>query len=684
LLAAGCSADTDPVVTTTGAVSIAPFNDCAQLRDYYVEGALTMVGPYGLSGSRFDGMTLEDGDAQSRERSASDPASGDDSSGALSSESDASLPANQGEGSDFSGTNNQEKGVDEADRVKTDGSIIVAVVEGQLQIVDAESADVVSTLVLDEIAPNAYDAELMLNGDTLLVLSSVDGGDRSRTTITRLNIGAPSAPEVLGSTRIEGSYRSARMIGDSVRLVLQTEPSGLRFETPSNGSIFAERDAEQANRAIIEESTIEDWVPRLEIIEAGESRGEVKPLTGCADVHRPGDFSGLSTVSVVTLDASTGGPDIQGVGPTSSTSLVASGETVYASSDRLIVATSPWGEWATPFETVRPDGQVSTALHSFDISDPESTDYVASGRVKGRLVNQFALSEREGVIRVATTSAPAWSSSEDSESALVVLAEDGHRLTMTGFVDGLGITEEIKSVRYLSPDLAAIVTFRQTDPLYLVDTSDPSAPAVTGELKIPGYSAYLHPISANYLLGIGQEADPETGFEEGLQASLFDINDLSDPQRVDQLTWPDGYSPVEWDHRAFTAWAQTGQFFLPAEIYGNDGWECDESDDEACTHTGPTDEFAGVVTATIEGDELIEGKRLPTNHSERSWSPAAERTIVIDNSLWTLHSEGMNRYDLESLDGGPVLSWKSVDSSSSWSGLRKSSFLSGPTAFLTN
>ncbi len=706
LLAAGCSVDTtgEPTISTTGAVSITPFNDCTELRDYYVKGALDMVGPYGLHGSGYEGAMGDSARAESPEDNA---ASEGDSAGGFASGQPLASPIGEEQDSAFSGTNNQEEGVDEADRVTTDGSIIAVVIEDRLQIVDAESAVAISAVHLDDIAPGAYDAELLLNGDTLLVLSSgtvgqgsfwpegggegwdSDGADdfaedmllsdygyrgAARTTISRLDISDPAALDLLGATRIEGSYRSARMIGDSVHLVMQSEPSGLRFTSPRTGSLRAERDAVETNRKIIEDSTIDDWVPHLEVIDAGRSRGEVQQLSDCADVHRPGDLSGLSTVSVVTVDASTGGPGIQGVGPTATVSLVASAETVYASTDRLIVATSAWGGWATPFDDIRPDGQVSTELHSFDISDPKDTDYVASGRVKGTLVNQFALSEREGVIRVATTSQPAWTSGEDSESALLMLAEEGDELLMTGVVDGLGVTEQIKSVRYLGPDLAAIVTFRQTDPLYLVDTSNPVAPVVTGELKIPGYSAYLHPWGKDYLLGIGQEADTETGMEEGLQASLFDIRDLSDPRRVDQLTWPGGYSPVEWDHRAFTAWAKTGQFFLPAEIYDDEIWACEGvGDNDGCAGLERGDEFAGVVTGSITGDQLTEEKRLPTSGSVRDRSPAAERTLVIDNNLWTVHSEGMNRYDLDSLDGGPVLSWKSVDSSTAWSDKAKSS-----------
>lgn len=134
-----------------------------------------------------------------------------------------------------------------------------------------------------------------------------------------------------------------------------------------------------------------------------------------------------------------------------------------------------------------------------------------------------------------------------------------------------------------------------------------------------------------------------------------------------QLTWPGGYSPVEWDHRAFTARADTGQFFLPAEIYDFGEWEYDGEDDEVCAEPEPQDEFGGVVTGTIDGDALTQGPRLPSTDSGRSWSPPADRTLVIDGNPWTVHAEGMNRYDLKTLDGGPALMCGSADSPSLWS-----------------
>lgn len=687
LLVAACSPEQDPaIVTSSGpptfvaqAASLSSFSSCDDLLSYYQKGALELVGPYGLSGSsEYADVDMLRGDGEAFAESAASDSAGE-----------ASSVASPGAGpDDFSGTNNQEEGVDEADIVKTNGSIVVAMAQGNLQIVDVMSQEVVSTLPLADIDRTAHQYELLLHEDTLVVVStgsgqsdpswfdSLFGSDEetfdsmmvpsvdqnARTTITRIDISNVSNPEVLGATRMEGSYRSARLVGASVRVVMESNPTGLRFTYPKNGSLSAERDAAEANREVITNSTLDDWVPHKEVIDVDGNPGEVTPLSDCADVARPEALSGLTTLSVVTQElTSPEGPDDAQGAPTSTVSLVASGDTVYASTDRLIVATSPWGSWARPFGAGRaPKDTITTSLHSFDISDPTQATYAASGSVEGTLINQFALSEINGVVRVATTTDDPWAgTTEESESALTIFSEEGTELVETGSVGGLGKTETIKSVRFLGPDLAAIVTFRQTDPLYLVDTSDPAAPKVTGELKIPGYSAYLHPVGDDRLIGIGQDADVETGQEFGLQASLFDISDLTKPVRLDQLTWPGGYSPVEYDHRAFTSWAETGQFFLPAEIYVHDEF-IDCGDTNECVPTdprGPQDNFGGVLTATIEGDGLREGPQLPTWTKTAEWNPIAERTIVIGDDLWTVHSEGMNRYDLTTLDGGPALNW---------------------------
>jgi hypothetical protein len=194
--------------------------------------------------------------------------------------------------------------------------------------------------------------------------------------------------------------------------------------------------------------------------------------------------------------------------------------------------------------------EVTTELHGFDTSSATATRYLGSGSVDGYVLGRWAMSSHEGVLRVATTRQPPWDSERagHTSSMVVKLAERDGRLVETGRVEGLGRTEHIKAVRYFG-DLAAVVTFRQTDPLYLLDLS--GDPRVLGELKVPGFSTYLHPLGDGLLLGVGQDAT-DAGRVTGMQVSVFDVSDASSPRQVDRLRLGPGWSPALDDSRAFT------------------------------------------------------------------------------------------------------------------------------------
>lgn len=350
----------------------------------------------------------------------------------------------------------------------------------------------------------------------------------------------------------------------------------------------------------------------------------------------PAEFSGFSTVSVVTLDVD------GGTVPTSSAGVVGDGRTVYSSADRVVVATGPWDAWV-PGDRI--DGEVSEAtsdLYSFDVSAPSATTYVGSGRVQGRVLNQFAIDEAGGVVRVATTrdDAPGGASS----SSLVLLEEvAGEGLVETGRVNGLGVGEEIRSVRYLSPDLAAVVTFRQVDPLYLVDTSDPGAPFLAGELKVPGYSAYLHPVDDQHVLGVGQAAD-ESGWTTGLQASLFDVGDPSAPRQVSTSTWAGADSAVEADHRAFLLWQ--GRAYLPT----GEAW------------SGVTDRVLSVdvdVEADADAGAVTAGPVVDLRPGpDGGVGPiGVERVLVVGDRIWLVGSGGIVQVAVGNRTVGTVVRW---------------------------
>lgn len=613
----------------------AGFDDCDALLTYYQANALELVTPYGIGsgmGYAADGrMAVEDSAA----------AAGGDAAGAQSAP-------------EHSSTNVQEEGVDEADLVKTDGTVIVTVLGNRVRVVDVASRTVVSEIRMPGRRDQVQPVELLLHGRTLVVLGQEWGNaqpaaDRylpfgsARTHVVTVDLSDPASPRTLGSVRVEGSYRSARMVDGTVRMVLVSEPPGLEQTQPRKNTMAAEAQAEEANRALVRATTIDDWVPHLQVLDGDGTVRSTERLLGCDQISRPRDPAGLSTMSVLSFDVASGSAE-----PTSGAGLVASGDTVYASPDRVVVATSPWDlwRWVGPAELSWPGGEPAnrTDLHAFDISDPGSTGYAASGSVEGRLLSQWALDEQDGVVRVATTTEPP-GVSEPSQSSLVVLREEGERLVETGRVDGMGRTEQIHAVRFLGPDLAAVVTFRQTDPLYLVDTSDPAAPRVAGELKIPGYSAYLHPVGEGWLLGVGQDADERTGQTHGLQVSLFDVRDLAAPRQARVLTWKNGSSPVEWDHRAFTSWPATGQVFVPMGLWSEQAEGAD----------GEPETFGGVLALDVGEDRLAEGARVETGPQHRSWGEPPLRTIVIGEELWTLDQQGLARFDLDSLEGGWVV-----------------------------
>ena len=189
---------------------------------------------------------------------------------------------------------------------------------------------------------------------------------------------------------------------------------------------------------------------------------------------------------------------------------------------------------------------------------------MGSGKVSGYLLSQWSLSEFGGVLRVVSTDTPAWWG-EGGDSAVVpddAARRATARSTQVGRIGGLGKGERVYAVRFVG-NTGYVVTFRQIDPLYTVDLADPAQPRVLGELEISGYSAYLHPIGEDLMLGIGQEADA-AGHPLGTQISIFDVSDLDEARscsRARQLG--QGWSEAESDHHAFLFWPKTGLVVVP-------------------------------------------------------------------------------------------------------------------------
>ncbi len=294
-----------------------------------------------------------------------------------------------------------------------------------------------------------------------------------------------------------------------------------------------------------------------------------------------------------------------------------------------------------------------TLIHKFSLGANGTASYEASGEVPGQLLNQFSMSEYEGDLRVATTTT-SWDGTTPSTSAVRVLRPAGNELTQIGIVDGLGTTEQIYAVRFLGTQ-AYVVTFRQTDPLYVVDLSDPAAPALSGELKIPGYSSYLHPVGDGLLLGVGQ-GGTDDGRIQGTQLSLFDVHDPANPVQLSTLAIG-GFSEAEWDHHAFLYWPEDGTIVLPS----SPGWNnCGIAVD--CLASGITNPAGGVVVAQLEGTTLVgRGTISSQGHIDGGcWNPL-QRSLAIGSELVTVGMADMQFSDRASLATRDSVSWGTTD-----------------------
>ena len=221
---------------------------------------------------------------------------------------------------------------------------------------------------------------------------------------------------------------------------------------------------------------------------------------------------------------------------------------------------------------------------------------------------------------------------------MTVLAENGGELEVVGTVGGLGKGEQIYSVRFMG-DVGYVVTFRQTDPLYTIDLSDPTNPTVVGELKILGYSAYLHPLGDGLLLGVGQDATEE-GWTKGTQVSIFDVSDLANPTRIHQYTMTDGHSDVEFDHRAFLYWEPTSTAVIPVQRWG---WE---------ERSGKDDYFSGAIGLELDRSRGIQeiGTIVHSDSFDNPWAGRITRSLVVGDTVFTLSELGISGSDLTTLE----------------------------------
>jgi uncharacterized secreted protein with C-terminal beta-propeller domain len=511
-------------------------------------------------------------------------------------------------GVDFSGTNNQEAGVDEADIVKTDGYFIYVLNNNKLRILGVPEfgqLEDVSSLALEGNAN-----QMLIGENRAIVFSNIYAWNLPEDHPLRAHIGqqdpewgwywhgnaltkvtvidldeARAAPTVTRELYLEGNYLTGRRVESNVRMASYSmfDVPGLQYwpELPDAywnlGPLNPARagqvnDAVAAaiahNEQIIADTQLDDFLPRL-----FERLGaNVYPYgfdnEGCANfsVSQDGQSRGFTSLLTVDLDAN--------VLSVESDHVMSNWPVLYASEDTLILAELAqdwWWYWGNEGFTE------ATNLHRFDITGSDTT-YTGSGRVAGVVTDQFALDVHEGQVRVAATQGQWgrwWEPEPEPPTTAVTVLEGDSMLVPIGMVGGIAPDERLWSVRFTDNE-AFLVTFMNIDPLWTIDLSNPRAPQVIGELEVPGVSTYIHPMDEDHLLTIGI-AGTMDGLDWGTtQLSLFDVGDFANPALDSSLQlspgnvndgWSYSYSEATYEHKAFQYWGPQALLAIPLSTY---------------------------------------------------------------------------------------------------------------------
>ena len=627
---------------------ISNFDSCTALNDYYIGVVEPLVGPNGLTSSNAYTNTRSPPRKNGKfypkrpggpaglpfRRILRDPkrvkfnniTEGIDH---VAEDEDADGPV---AGTDFSTTNVQVRGVDEPDIIKTDGKRVFTITGTTFSHVrvldDGASGRRVGRLELP-----TYPEEMLIQGDYILVIGTVyeykrpvyvryktdPSSGESATVVYQINVSRPK-PRLVSTLYLEGRYVKSREVDGVARLVLSFNPlDSIWLYYPGRGA--KRKQTQKWNREIIRYSRAGNWLPTYRLEQNGGIQTGV--YATCGEVYySPKVFSGFNLLTVVTLPV--GGK----LTPGSSATVMSDAETIYATKSAMYVTTSEFRFGDLSDDNVRWGANYRTSIHKFGLSD-EGASYIASGAVTGSVINQFAMHEYQGTFYIATTDGASWWGNRDLTESKVTAFEPNERtkrLKKVGEVGNLGRGEQIFSVRYIR-DTAYIVTFREVDPLYVLDLSNPKKMKVLGELKIPGFSSYLHPVAPGRILGVGQDAT-NTGSLLGAKVSLFDVSDKKNPKELSVWSLTGSYSDAEWDHRAFLYWKQQGVAVMPISVYTGSRY------------------FTGAVVLEISDTKIRERGRV-THKIERSYTPNIKRNAIIGRTnLWSMSDEILQVNDI--------------------------------------
>lgn len=537
-------------------------------------------------------------------------------SAVVKSESVSDFSQSKNTASDFSTTNTQVENVDEADIVKTDGKYIYYVSNGEVYIVGADNLELTSKITFDSSEDNFNVNEIYNKDDKIIVMGNAyikqepliteedDGQTKRQSVIQRgtpvvkarvYDISNKKEPELVREVALEGRYINSRMIDNEVYFI-------------SRKSIyFNEVEPIATILPVVKDSTISEELITIDHTEIAY-------------------FDTIEDNSFMMV----GGFDINDNDNLSVETIYGAGNEVYSTQDHLYIAQSLYFS------------NNATKIYKFELNDTK-VSLIAEGEIEGYINDQFSMDEYNGNLRVATTVREM----ETNDNALVdsvietntknnlyVLNE---KLEKVGELTDLAKGEKIYSVRFIG-DMGYVVTFKEIDPLFVIDLSNPIRPEVKGELKIPGYSSYLHPYDENHIIGIGYNTK-DNGYggvtNSNMKMSMFDISDMENPKEIFNVDIGDEYaeSEVTYNHKALF-YKETEDLIGFPVTYRNNNFRNYENG------------FV-IFKIDIENNEFEKYAEVLQN---LDYKKQVDRIIYIDENIYTLAKSIIVKYDLNTLE----------------------------------
>jgi len=543
---------------------------------------------------------------------------------------------------DFSETLVQVEGVDEADIIKNDGEFIYMIKDNTIRILKAFPPQELEELTNHSFSEDAFSpSEMYLNGDQLVVIGATfDGYEQtedlrlaphftgSRTRVYTFDISDRSNIVETRKVTFDGNYTTSRRIGDNLYTVINQYPHFWALEEIENG---------------------EDLLPRIQINDE-----EFETTANCEEISY---FPGHSTpnyliVSAIELDDPNSEVDTE--------VMLGSSENVFSSLNNLYVTTTEVNHKKVTDWDWRRD-RIHSLVFKFNLEDGE-INYENRGRVPGKPLNQFSMDEQENTFRIATTKEASWRIDEQSSNNVYILNDNMQRL---GEVENIAPGERIFSTRFIG-DRLYMVTFRNIDPFFVIDLSDPANPNILGELKIPGFSDFLQPFDENHIIGFGKETvevDEDIAFVEGFKMALFDVTDPANPiEKFREVVGDRGSdSEILRNHKALLFDQKSGLLAFPIKVFQDIKVPL-EDDSETDVFFKSVQTFQGAYIYNLNLENGFEQKGTVTHFTDEQveafmdnfWpyyhDDNVQRIIFMDDVLYTISYGKIKASDRETIE----------------------------------